>query len=142
MTIARITEGRSHAIVSCRPDSTVREAARLMAEKRIGAMPVLDGAWVAGIFSERDLLYCVAREGEAVLGRKIAEVMTAPAITVDDSTPVLDALSLMTRRRIRHLPVVSVGRLVDFISIGDLVKYRLSLVEGEAQALREYITMA
>lgn len=141
MTIARIIEGRSHAIVSCRPDHTVAEAAQMMAEKRIGAMPVLDGAWVAGIFSERDLLYCVAREGEAVLTRKVAEVMTAPAITVDDSTPVLDALSLMTRRRIRHLPVVSVGRLVDFISIGDLVKYRINLIESEAKAMREYITM-
>lgn len=140
MTIARIIEGRGHEIVSCRPDSTVRDAARLMAEHRIGAMPVLDGAWVAGIFSERDLLYCVARDGETVLSRRIAEVMTAPAISVDDTTTVLDALSLMTRRRIRHLPVVSLGRLVDFISIGDLVKYRISLVEGEAQAMREYIT--
>lgn len=142
MTIARIIEGRSHDIVSCQPDCTVREAAQKMSERRIGAMPVLDGAWVAGIFSERDLLYCVAKEGHEVLDRKIAEVMTAPAITVDASTTILDALALMTRRRIRHLPVVSVGRLVDFISIGDLVKYRISLIEGEAQAMREYIRMA
>lgn len=142
MTIARIIEGRSRDIVSCSPHSTVREAARLLADKRIGAMPVLDGAWVAGIFSERDLLYCIAREGDDVLDRQVAEVMTAPAISVEASTPVLEALALMTRRRIRHLPVVSMGRMVDFISIGDLVKYRLSMVETEAQAMREYITLA
>ncbi|MEO0062225.1 MAG: hypothetical protein RLZZ08_785 [Pseudomonadota bacterium] len=142
MTIARIIEGRSRAIVSCAPDATVRQAAQLLAESRIGALPVLDGEWIAGIFSERDLLYCVAREGDAVLGRQVADVMTAPAITVEASTPVLDALSLMTRRRIRHLPVVSTGKLVDFVSIGDLVKHRLELVEGEARAMRDYIRMA
>jgi len=142
MTIARIIEGRSRAIVSCGPAAHVAEAARLLAENRIGALPVLDGAWIAGIFSERDLLYCVARDGEAVLGRQVAEVMTAPAITVEADTPVLEALALMTRRRIRHLPVVSAGKLVDFVSIGDLVKHRLERVEGEAEAMREYIRMA
>lgn len=142
MTIARIIEGRSHAIVSCSPDTTVREAASKLADNRIGAMPVLDGEWIAGIFSERDLLHCIARHGEAALDRRMAEVMTAPAITVEATTPVLEALALMTRRRIRHLPVVSTGRLVDFISIGDLVKHRLSMVENEAQAMREYITLA
>jgi CBS domain-containing protein len=142
MTIARIIEGHSRELISCTPDCTVRDAARKLADGRIGALPVLEGAWVSGIFSERDLLYCIAREGEAALTRTVAEVMTAPAITVEDTTPVLEALSLMTRRRIRHLPVVSLGRLVDFISIGDLVKYRIGLIEGEAQAMREYITMA
>lgn len=142
MTIARIVESRSHAIVSCQPNQTVAEAAALLAENRIGALPVLDGAWITGIFSERDLLYCLARDGGSVLTRQVAEVMTAPAITVESSTTVLDALSLMTRRRIRHLPVVSAGRLVDFVSIGDLVKYRLDSVQGEAEAMREYIRMA
>ena len=142
MTIARIVESRSHPIVSCTPTDTVADAARLLAANRIGALPVLDGAWITGIFSERDLLYCVAREGEAVLARQVAEVMTAPAITVEASTPVLEALSLMTRRRIRHLPVVSAGRLVDFVSIGDLVKHRLESIEHEAEAMREYIRMA
>lgn len=142
MTIARIVEGRTHAIVSCGPTDTVAQAARLLAEKRIGALPVLDGAWITGIFSERDLLYCLARDGGSVLDRQVAEVMTAPAITVEASTPVLEALALMTRRRIRHLPVVSAGQLVDFVSIGDLVKHRLESIEGEAAAMREYIRMA
>jgi CBS domain-containing protein len=69
-------------------------------------------------------------------------VMTAPAITVDPSTEVLDALGLMTRRRIRHLPVVSGGEMIGFVSIGDLVKYRIERIESEAEAMRSYIQSA
>jgi len=142
MTIARITAGRAQDIVSCQPGVTVREAAGLLAERRIGALPVVEGEAVVGIFSERDLLYCVAREGAAVLDRPLSQVMTAPPITVDPATDVLEALSLMTRRRIRHLPVVQDGRMVGFVSIGDLVKHRIELIEGEAQAMRDYIRTA
>jgi CBS domain-containing protein len=97
---------------------------------------------VSGIFSERDVLHCVARRGEAALDLLVAEAMTAPPITVQPSTSVLDALGLMTRRRIRHLPVIDAGGLIAFVSIGDLVKYRLDLVEYEAQAMRDYIRTA
>ena len=68
--------------------------------------------------------------------------MTAPPITVDPTTGALDALDLMTRRRIRHLPVIDNGRLTAFVSIGDLVKYRIGLIESEAQAMRDYIRTA
>jgi len=142
MTIKRITANRHQDIVQCSPQASVREAASLLAERRIGAMPVLSGSEVVGIFSERDLLYCVARDGEAVLGREVGEVMTSPAITVHPSASVLDAASLMTERRIRHLPVIDDGRLVAFVSIGDIVKYRLQQIEGEAQAMRDYIRTA
>ncbi|MXO70507.1 CBS domain-containing protein [Alteraurantiacibacter buctensis] len=142
MSIRRIIEGRQQEIVSCSPQHSVRHAAGLLAERRIGAMPVLDGGQVAGIFSERDLLYCVAKEGEAALARPVAEVMTAPAITIEPQVEVMTALSLMTRRRIRHLPVVEAGRLLGFVSIGDLVKYRIESIEAEAQQMREYITLA
>jgi len=142
MTIKRITANRHQDIVHCSPQASVREAASLLAERRIGAMPVLSGSEVVGIFSERDLLYCVARDGEAVLGREVGEVMTSPAITVHPSASVLDAASLMTERRIRHLPVIDDGRLVAFVSIGDIVKYRLQQIEGEAQAMRDYIRTA
>jgi CBS domain-containing protein len=72
----------------------------------------------------------------------VADVMTAPPITVDPATGALDALELMTRRRIRHLPVIDNGRLTAFVSIGDLVKYRIGLIESEAQAMRDYIRTA
>jgi CBS domain-containing protein len=142
MTIARIVAGRDQQIVHCTPRETVREAAQLLAERRIGALPVLEKGKVAGIFSERDVLYCVAKHGDEALGLTVANVMTAPAITIDQATSVNDALELMTRRRIRHLPVVEDGRLVAFVSIGDLVKYRIELVENEAQAMRDYIRTA
>ncbi len=74
-----------------------------------------------------------------MLARKVAEVMTAPAITVEPQTAVMSALSMMTRRRIRHLPVVDAGRLAGFVSIGDLVKYRIDKIEAEAAAMRDYI---
>ena len=105
-------------------------------------MPVFEDGRIAGIFSERDLLYCIAREGAAVLARRVGEVMTAPPITVEPETGVLDALALMTRRRIRHLPVVRHAEAEGFVSIGDLVKHRLELVEAEAEQMREYIRTA
>ena len=142
MTIAKVIEGRERNIVHCDPGTTVREAARLLAENRIGALPVIEGGKVVGIFSERDLLYCVAKEAGVALLHDVRSVMTAPAITVEPATDALEALSLMTRRRIRPLPVVKGEELVAFVSIGDLVKYRVDQVESEAQAMREYITTA
>lgn len=142
MTIARILENRESSLASCSTGETVREAAEMLAERRIGALPVFESGRIAGIFSERDLLYCIAREGAAVLERQVGEVMTAPAITVEADTPVLDALQLMTRRRIRHLPVVQNEQVLGFISIGDLVKYRMDKLETERSQMREYIQTA
>jgi len=148
MTIARIIARNPRTIIQCMPQASVREAARLLAEHRIGALPVVSGDQVLGIFSERDLLYCIARhdDGAQVLDRPVREVMTAPAISVTPATDALDALALMTERRIRHLPVMdgagAEARLVAFISIGDIVKFRLDLMESEAEALRDYIRTA
>lgn len=142
MTIARLIAGRDQQIVHCSAEETVREASARLAENRIGAMPVVEGERVVGIFSERDLLYCIARHGESALNLLIGTVMTAPPITAEPHSTVNDALEVMTKRRIRHLPVLDGERLVAFISIGDLVKHRLEMVESEAQAMRDYIRMA
>ena len=143
MTIARLIEGRDGGeIVQCDVGSTVADAASLLAARRIGALPVLDEGQVVGIFSERDLLYCIAKEGAEILERKIARVMTAPAITIEPSMSVMDALSLMTKRRIRHLPVVKGGEMIGFVSIGDLVKFRMDRIESEAAAMKTYIQTA
>ena len=142
MTIARLIEGRSPTIISCAITTPVREAVSLLATKRIGALPVLDGDDIAGIFSERDVIYRLEAHGPALLDMVVGQVMTAPAISVDLDTGILDALGLMTRRRIRHLPVLKGGRMVGFVSIGDLVKYRIDHVQHEAEALRSYIQMA
>lgn len=144
MSIRSILQTREHGTVSCKPQDSVQRAAQLLAEKRIGALPVLDGGKIAGIFSERDLLYCVAREGAVILTRSVGDVMTSPAITINADTDALKALSLMSRRRIRHLPVVENegGPMVGFLSIGDLVKYRMGIIESEAEQMREYIASA
>ena len=142
MTIARLIAGREQHIVHCGAQESVRDAAQRLAENRIGAMPVVDRGEVIGIFSERDLLYCVAKHGDGALDLLIGSVMTSPPITADPESTVRDALEVMTLRRIRHLPVLDGERLVAFVSIGDLVKHRLELVETEAQAMRDYIRTA
>jgi len=141
MDIAQLIAGRAVAdIITCDVNGSVRDAIALLAGKRIGAVPVLENGALAGIFSERDVLYRVADEGALCLDRKVGEVMTAPAITVDRAAKVEEALGLMTRRRIRHLPVTDNGAMCGFISIGDLVKSRIDEVEHEAHAMRQYIT--
>jgi CBS domain-containing protein len=142
MTIGRIIGGRTREVISCEASLPLREAVALLARERIGALPVLDGGQVAGIFSERDVIHELDAGGPAILERTVGEVMTAPAITVTPETTVLEALGLMTRRRVRHLPVVQGGRVVDFVSIGDLVKYRIDHIQSEAEALRSYIQSA
>ena len=143
MEIARLIAGRSSAeIVRCDADARVRDVVATLARRRIGALPVMEGGRVAGIVSERDVLYCLAEEGGAALDRSVREVMTAPAITATPATKVDEALSLMTRRRIRHLPVMEGEVMCGFISIGDLVKSRIDAAAREAAAMRDYIRTA
>ncbi|QDX26673.1 CBS domain-containing protein [Sphingomonas suaedae] len=142
MTIAAILGGKGQDVISIAGDTTVRDAVRLLAEKRIGAVPVIEGGVVAGIFSERDVIHCLERDGPAALDTQVRMVMTAPAITVTRDEPVMAALSLMTQRRIRHLPVVENGAMLGFVSIGDLVKYRIERIEAEANQMRAYIQTA
>ena len=139
MTVASILQAKGGEVVSVSANMRVSEAVALLAERQIGAVPVIDGDMVTGILSERDILYGIAREGAGLLDRTVGEVMTAPAVTVDPGTSILAALAMMTRRRIRHLPVVEDGRIAGFVSIGDLVKLRIDRIEAEADAMRTYI---
>lgn len=142
MTITAILEGQDRAVITVTGDMPVADVVALLAEKRIGAVPVVRDGAVEGIISERDILYRLAGDGAAMLSRPVREVMTTPAITVTTDLPVLQALGLMTKRRIRHLPVVEDGQLRGFISIGDLVKLRIDRIEAEALAMRDYIQNA
>ncbi len=140
MTIQRILDDREGGIVTITADQPVRDAVARLAERRIGALPVMAGDRPIGVFSERDLLHGLQTHGTPVLDDPVERVMTAPAVTVTPDTGALAALSLMTRRRIRHLPVVdSTGAMVGFVSIGDLVKLRIDRIEAEAESLRDYI---
>ncbi|WP_242184904.1 CBS domain-containing protein [Sphingomonas sp. CARO-RG-8B-R24-01] len=142
MTISAILGGKGREVISVTADQSVRAAVALLAERRIGAVPVLEGTRVVGVFSERDVIYAVAADGNDALARTVADIMTAPAITVGPEEAVIGALSLMTRRRIRHLPVVEGERVVGMVSIGDLVKYRIDRIEADAEAMRSYIQSA
>lgn len=142
MTIGAILNGRTGETVTAGRDMGVTEVVALLSQRRIGAVPVVDGEAVVGVCSERDVITCLARDGAAVLDSTVERLMTSPAITVARATTVLAALSLMTNRRIRHLPVVEGGRLIGIVSIGDLVKYRLDRIEEEAEAMRSYIQSA
>ena len=143
MLIERIIEHREPGnILTCETGIPVREAVALLAGKRIGALPVVENGAVVGIFSERDVIYRLASEGEMCLSLPVGEVMTAPAITISSREKTDDALALMSRRRIRHLPVVDDGTFVGFVSIGDIVKSRIDEVEHEAESMRAYIQTA
>ncbi len=142
MTIGAILGGRTGEVLTARRDMSVTQAVAMLSERKIGALPVVDGDDVVGVFSERDVITCLARDGAAVLDSTVEQLMTSPAITVERGTSVLGSLSLMTSRRIRHLPVVEGGSLIGIVSIGDLVKYRLERIEAEAEAMRSYIQSA
>lgn len=142
MTIAAILQGKGREVVQARSSDSVLSVVQLLSERHIGCVPVVDEGEVVGVFSERDLVHRIAHEGAAVLDRPVSEFMSTPAITTDGQTPVIHCLSLMTKRRIRHLPVVVDGALVGLVSIGDLVKFRIDSIESEAAALRDYIQTA
>jgi CBS domain-containing protein len=142
MNVQMILGDKGTEVATIAADATVGDAVKILGERRIGALPVVNGSQVSGIMSERDVIYCLKDHGAEVLDWPISRVMTSPAITVDPSTEVLTALALITQRRVRHLPVVSGGRLVGIVSIGDLVKHRIERIEHEAAAMREYIQSA
>ena len=143
MTIAKIiAEREAGDVISCDVATPVAKAVEMLAGKRIGALPVLRDGKIAGIVSERDVIYRLAESGRDCLDQPVEAIMTSPAVTVEPSTRIDDALALMTRRRFRHFPVVENGMLIAFISIGDLVKNKIDEVEHEAEALRSYIQTA
>lgn len=143
MSIAQIIAHRDAGVVTIRADQSVAEAVALLRARRIGAMPVVDEmGTVQGVFSERDVIRCLDELGAAALIAPVSDAMTSPAVTVTPELSELEALALITRRRIRHLPVVDKGRMVDFVSIGDLVKARIDQIEHEADDLRAYIRSA
>jgi CBS domain-containing protein len=141
MTVARILRQKGSAeVATIGSAATLAEAARALSQRRIGALVVSDdGTTVAGIVSERDIVKCLGREGAGCLGRPVADVMTERVITCTPADEVRDIMERMTGGRFRHLPVMEDGRLAGVISIGDVVKYRMSELEHETEALAEMI---
>lgn len=142
MTVGMFVAAARGEVIQASVGDTVAQVVAMLAERRIGCVPVVEQGKVVGIFSERDLVYGIAQTGAALLDKAVGEVMTKPAVTIAADTPILSALALMTKRRIRHLPIVEGETMVGFVSIGDLVKSRIDKVESEAEAMRSYIQSA
>jgi CBS domain-containing protein len=143
MTVKAILARKGNDIVTIEPTATLAAAAKLLAERRIGAVLVLgiEGR-VAGILSERDIVRALAERGAAMLEQRVEQMMTRKVFTCTESDTVGQVMEQMTAGKFRHVPVVDQGRLIGIISIGDVVKYRLHEIENESNALREYILTA
>lgn len=143
MTVAHILGDKGREIISTQPHRTLDEAAKLLAEKRIGAVIVMgaDGA-LLGILSERDIIRAIGQGGSAALSNPVSSYMTAKVITCTSETPVDEVMQIMTAGRFRHVPVLDGKRVAGIISIGDVVKRRVAEMEAESSAMRDYIAMA
>jgi len=139
MLIADVLRTKGHNVVRIHPTDIVELAVRKLAEHRIGAL-VVEDRWIkpVGIFSERDFINAMARDGAAVLGFQVQQLMSTPMLTCRSSDAVLGT---MTIARIRHLPVVENNELKGIVSIGDLVKHRLDEKELEASVLLDISRM-
>jgi CBS domain-containing protein len=143
MNVESILRHKGRAVVTIKADAGIDEAIAMMRHKGIGAIVVSDdGAAVAGILSERDIVYALADQGADLMTLKVAALMTRHVFTCKPGDSTAELMAEMTERRIRHLPVVENGRLAGIVSIGDVVKSRLDEVESEASTLRQFITSA
>lgn len=141
MRVEGILATKGPEVATIAPDAPVEEALARLAEHGIGALVVsTDGETIAGIISERDLVRCLADRGDAVLHETVSQVMTAEVRTCEPADAVDDLMRRMTEHRMRHLPVLDDGRLAGIISIGDVVKWRVTELEDETRQLHDYIT--
>lgn len=139
-TVAEILRAKpSAAVYSVSPTSTVLEAIKLMAEKGIGALVVLEGSRLAGIVSERDYARKVDLLQRSAFTAQVSEIMTANVITVGPRDSAQHCMQLMTDRHLRHLPVIAEGELIGLLSIGDLVKDTIAEQANLIQQLEQYI---
>ncbi len=140
MLVSQILKDKGDLVFTASPQETVGAAAALLHTRRVGAMVVVDvNEAIVGILSERDIVRVIAKEGAGALSKPIAGCMSADVIFAQPDENIDALLERMTDRRIRHLPVVRDGRLAGIISIGDLVKYKISEAQAEAEGLKAYI---
>jgi len=138
-TVRHILEGKGGEVWWVAPDAPVFAALEAMAQHNIGALLVMNGQQVIGIFSERDYARKVALEGKSSREIPVSEIMTGEVVTISPATTIQNCMALMTENRIRHLPVVEGGDLVGIISIGDVVKAMISDQQFMIEQLETYI---
>lgn len=138
--VAQIIRSKAgQAVQTTTPGASVREVMQLMAEHRIGGLPVVEGGQIIGIVTERDIVRKVELQGRTAAATSVRDIMTAPVMYVSPERTTQECMALMTERRLRHLPVLDAGQLVGLISIGDLVKDIISEQEFMIQQLQSYI---
>jgi CBS domain-containing protein len=141
MNVAAILQDKGDTVHTIEPGARLEDAAKALDRLAIGALVVVDARRrVLGVLSERDIAREIARRGAAALGAAASTAMTEEVVTATPADTLHELMSRMTKRRIRHLPVISGGKLVGLVSIGDVVKWRIREAELEAQAMRDYIT--
>lgn len=138
-TIGQLVQAKSGALAVVSPESTVREALRLMAEREIGAVLVVREGELVGLMSERDYARKVILLGRASNTTPVSQIMSSPVHTVSPEHSVDECMRLVTERRIRHLPVVERGRVLGVVSIGDLVKAVIEEQQHTIEQLESYI---
>ena len=140
MFVDTILRKKGDTVIAVEPHCLISAAARILHDNRIGAALVRNKAGkILGILSERDIVSGLAGHGDACLTMTAAKLMTSPVVTCAPTDSIDHIMELMTERRVRHLPVVDKGKLVGIVSIGDVVKQRISEIENESEALRQYI---
>jgi CBS domain-containing protein len=139
-TIGTILHHKGANVWTIPPQATVFEAIQLMAKKNIGALPVVEGDKLVGIFSERDYTRKVALEGKTSHNTKVRDVLTTDVTTISSTDTVEDAMRLMTGKHIRHLPVMEEGRMVGVISIGDMVNWIISAQSATIEQMEAYLS--
>lgn len=139
MTVADILRSKGTTVKTVRPDETALELAEQLRAARIGAAIVShDGSSIDGIISERDLAYGLAAHGSKLPSVAVEKLMTKVVVVCSPEDTIVDIMSVMTQRRIRHLPVKNGDQLIGIISIGDVLKHRLGEMQLEANVLRDY----
>ena len=142
MTVRAILDTKGHEILSVEPDAKLSVAIKLLGERRIGAVLVMSQGRLEGILSERDIVRVLGERGARVLEEPVSAVMTRKVVSCRQSDTVAGIMEMMTLGKFRHLPVIEEGMVVGLISIGDIVKWRVSEFENEHEALRDYIKTA
>jgi CBS domain-containing protein len=138
-TVSQLLQGKGGGVLSVTPESSVFAALKLMAEKNVGALLVMNGDALRGIMSERDYARKVILLGKSSHELAVRDIMSDKVVSVTPQQTVDDCMGLMTGRRIRHLPVLDNGRVVGVLSIGDLVKAVIEMQQQTIQQLESYI---